>query len=241
MPERQGIHIHTCMGGWKPGAAGRNTFLAGFRKGQWMKRGQIRIVLAAISLLAGLLLSQSVALADLQITGNTDGSYFNATTTNVWDGLSFTPAAFDVTLVGGSASLTLGHFDLTGRRGCIDFYAGQDQFHLLVNFLAPVNAGGTTLTADVGGIVIGSAGFVALAFDKWAQDFTTSDGTFRLTLAPTEVLLGHDFVTVLAGGRIDLTARIENAGATPEASVIALLAMMILCLGACVRKFQLKQ
>jgi hypothetical protein len=104
-----------------------------------------------------------------------------------------------------------------------------------------VNAGGTTLTADVGGIVIGNAGFVALAFDKWAQDFTTSDGTFRLTLAPTEVLLGHDFVTVLAGGRIDLTARIENAVATPEASVIALLAMMILCLGACVRKFQLKQ
>jgi hypothetical protein len=86
-----------------------------------------------------------------------------------------------------------------------------------------VNAGGTTLTADVGGIVIGNAGFVTLAFDKWAQDFTTSDGTFRLTLAPTEVLLGHDFVTVLAGGRIDLTARIENAVATPEASVIALL------------------
>lgn len=193
-------------------------------------------MLVAISLLAGLLLSQSVALADLQIKGNTDGSYF----TNAWDGLSFTSAAFDVTPVGGSASLTLGHLDLTGCRGCMNLYGGSDQFHMLVNLLMPVNTGGTAFTADIGGVVFGNTGFVTLAFDSWAQNFTTSDGNFTLTLAPTNVFLGHDVVTVLAGRRVDLTARIENAVATPEASVIALLAMMILCLGACVRKFRLE-
>jgi hypothetical protein len=178
----------------------------------------------ALALVGALVLAPSAVLADIQLVGDTNSSYFAATNNTIWQGLTFLPNAFDVTTIGGTAELTgsdnLGRFELECD-GCPDVYLGRDQFRLRFNFSLPeMLLTQPQFTADIFGVVTQYVGFVVLAFDKSYQDFNyqtaEGSGSFRLSLAP-DPYLGPGAITVWSGSGVDLNARVENAVFTPGA------------------------
>jgi hypothetical protein len=209
----------------------------------------LRLTVAAVAML---LILPSLARADLDIQGSSSGTYFTTTGTATWDELTFTPNDFSVTASGDTVLLeganSLGHFDLATCTGsllsCPDWFVGDDTFHLLLTFTAPSGVTGdssdSVFTADLFGAVTRSAGFVSLLFDTWSKTFTyenaSGTGSFTLSLYPTQILLGHDIVTVYAGGSgVDLTAKIDQISftPTPEAGTVMSLLVMIGGLGIC--------
>ncbi len=205
-----------------------------------MHRRLFHIIGVAVGI-CGLALLPTAARADLVVAGDTDSSHFGSSgTSKTLGGLTFTAGNFDSSK---SSTLDLGTLALSPQT---DLYAANDAFHLLIDFSAPQGISGPTpdFTADILGVVLWGMGGVTVDFDNWSQTFSfnnsTGSGSFTLTLAPVNIILGHDVVAIAAGSSTHITAQVKNVSytAVPEPGVVLLLTVMLLGVGLTVRKLR---
>jgi len=124
----------------------------------------------------------TLASADMMVSGNTTGSYFNSGGQSVENGaLTFTGNTFGPYTIpngGSKSSFLVGKF---GLQSCALCGFGNDTFDLKVDFTLPAGIlGGNdpyNFTADLeGGFVLWRGG-VAVIFDQWSKPFQFNNGT----------------------------------------------------------------
>ena len=210
--------------------------------------GTTKNIAAALTFLGALIVSQSTAMADLRVAGDsTETAFSNGQQT--WEDLTFSSGAFDVTSSGNPVMLTgedkLGTLALGDREGPINLLLGRDNFHLTLSFTAPEGLlpKSTTFTADILGVASRYGGFATVLFNDWTQNFTFKDdlggtGSFTLSLTPTTVFNGKNVLLVNSNRSIDVTGKITNVAFTtvPEPGVIVSLVTMLLGAGLWGRK-----
>jgi len=135
-----------------------------------------------VILLAMLLAMTTLASADIMVSGNTTGSFFNRGGQSVENGaLTFTGNTFGPYTIpngGSKSSFVVGKF---GLQSCALCAFDNDSFDLKVDFTLPTGIlGGNdpyNFTADLeGGFFLWSGG-VAVTFDQWSKTFLFNNGT----------------------------------------------------------------
>jgi hypothetical protein len=135
-----------------------------------------------VILLAMLLATTTLASADMMVSGNTTGSYFNSGGQAVENGaLTFTGNIFGPYSIpngGSKSSFLIGKF---GLQSCALCGFDRDSFDLKIDFTLPTGIlGGNdpyNFIADLeGGFFLWSGG-VAVTFDEWSKTFLFNNGT----------------------------------------------------------------
>lgn len=207
-----------------------------------------RLTKGALTLAAGAVLGLSSFAAravEMTFIGYTNGCFSltcpppstSALQTATIGGLTYTNSTFDVTTVGGQASIgnvvatpnvdNLGSFTLLGSPFS---YTGQT-FDLRVTFTAPP---GTVPTNDIwtanifGSVVSNSVGALTLDFDNSAHDFTFDTGTFKFFV---------NDIDLTPGGSIALSGRVvAQVTAIPEPETYTLFMAGLAALGFIARR-----
>ena len=207
-----------------------------------------RLTKGALTLAAGAVLGlSSFAASAVETTfiGYTNGCFSlacpppstAALQTATVGGLTYTNSTFDVTTVGGLASIgnvvaspnvdNLGSFSLTGSQ----FNYSPETFQLRVTFTAPPGTVPTTslFTADLTGQVLANnTGSLFIDFSDLPQHFTFDNGSFDLYV---------NDVAITPGGSIPLSGRIVAQVTTvPEPETYALFMAGLAAVGFMARR-----
>jgi hypothetical protein len=167
-----------------------------------------------------LLATTTLASADVMISGNTTGSYFNSGGQAVENGaLTFTGNTFGPFTIpngGSKSSFIIGKF---GLQNCFLCGFDSDTFDLKIDLALPTGIlGGNdpyNFTADLeGGFLVGFGG-VAVVFNQWSKDFQfnngTIEGSFRLNIEGKGTDGDLDLaVGALSHANTNLNANISN-------------------------------
>ena len=208
-----------------------------------MNTKKIALSFASAALLG--LASLGAAAQETTFIGYTNGCFslscpppsVSALQTATIGGLTYTNSNFDVTTVGGLASIgdvvatpnvdNLGSFSLLGT----PFNYNGQTFELRVTFTAPP---GTTPETDVftanlsGAVLANSTGSLFIDFDNTAQHFTFDTGSFDLYI---------NDVDITPGGSIPLSGRIvSQVTAIPEPETYALFMAGLAAVGFMARR-----
>jgi len=206
----------------------------------------LRIVLATLVVAA---IAQGIALADIQVAGNTLGSGFYKGSTSlgtsfnvgVGSSLSYTPVSFGPQ--SSNTALDLGSFSLSCLL-CSKNLTGYT-FDLKLTFQVPAGTGAQTIVGDLTGTLVGALG---VGIDTGGIDFggptlfsysgPAGSGQFYVTVndIPPGAITSLGSVA-LTGSISGLTTSAGSAGAAvPEPGSIVLLGTMLMGVSIFMRK-----
>ena len=211
-----------------------------------MNTKKIALSFASAALLG--LASFGAAAQETTFIGYTNGCFTitpcpppstSALQTTTFAGLTYTNSNFDVTTVGGLASIgdvvanpnidNLGSFSLLGTQ--FDYDTPPETFQLRVTFTAPPGTAPSTnvFTANLlGAVLANGTGGVTMDFDNGPQHFTFDNGSFDLYI---------NDVSVTPGGSIALSGRIiSQVTAIPEPETYALFMAGLAAVGFMARR-----